>query len=179
MPSGETWNFIIKGGSAAAAIATVAVSAAVFLVQRDQSIQDFKRETKRPFLEQQFELYGEAVAVASRLAYAAHENGQLPEDDLRQFWELYWGPLAMVEDSRVEEAMVIFGRSLKDRSREIPNDCAKMLDQASIALAHAARKSLEQQWGVKLISDANRERRDDSGKTLLTACGEDRPQQLK
>ena len=102
MPSSETWNFIIKGGSAAAAIATVAVSAAVFLVQRGQSIQDFKRETKRPFLEQQFELYGEAVAVASRLAYAAHENGQLPEDDLRQFWELYWGPLAMVEDSRVE-----------------------------------------------------------------------------
>ena len=116
MLSVETLNLAIKGGSAVAAICTVAVSAAVFLVQRSQSIQDFERETKRPFLEQQFKLYGEAVRVASRLAFAADQNHrqaqQLPQQELQRFWELYWGPLAMVEDSRVEEAMVIFGRSV-------------------------------------------------------------------
>lgn len=176
MLSRETWDLIVKGSSAATAIGTVAISAAVFLLQRGQSIQDFERETKRPFLEQQFKLYGEAVAVASRLARAADQMQPAPKEDLHRFWELYWGPLAMVEDSRVEEAMVIFGRSLEDYSEHIDNDCSKMINQASLALAHRARESLEQQWGVRLITDENLERRDEEGEDLLEACGEGRPQ---
>ncbi len=175
MPSRETWDTFIKAGSAITGIATVAISAAVFLAQRYQSIQDFERETKRPFIEQQFKLYGEAVAVASRLARAA-EQGQRPppEEDLQRFWELYWGPLAMVEDSRVEEAMVVFGRSLEDYDGGIGNKCSKMLNQASLALAHRARQSLEQQWGVELVTSENLERRHEEGKNLRDACGEDR-----
>ena len=101
MPSRETWDLLIKGGGATATIATVAVSAIVFFSQRERSMQDFERETKRPFLDEQFKLYGDAVAVASRLANAAEKGqtsaGDLAED-LNRFWVLYWGPLAMVED---------------------------------------------------------------------------------
>ena len=143
MPSRETWDTVIKAGSAITAISTVAISAFVFLTQRVQSIQDFERETKRPFIEQQFKLYGEAVAVASRLARAAEEGQWPPVKDLHRFWTLYWGPLAMVEDSRVEEAMVIFGRSVKDYDGRIGNECSGMLNRASLALAHRARQSLE------------------------------------
>ena len=179
MPSRETWDLLIKGGGATATIATVAVSAIVFFSQRERSMQDFERETKRPFLDEQFKLYGEAVAVASRLANAAEKGqasaGDLAED-LNRFWVLYWGPLAMVEDSHVEEAMVIFGRSLQDRQKGSSNECAGMIKQASLALAHRARESLEQQWGVQLmIKDKNFERRDEDLTQLLGACRADRP----
>ncbi|MCH8810027.1 MAG: hypothetical protein IH993_09385 [Proteobacteria bacterium] len=175
MPSRETWDTVIKAGSAITAISTVAISAFVFLTQRVQSIQDFERETKRPFIEQQFKLYGEAVAVASRLARAA-EQGQRPppEEDLQRFWELYWGPLAMVEDFRVELAMVVFGRSLEDYAGGISTECSRMLNKASLALAHRARQSLEEQWGVELVTSENIERQDKEFEDLLDACGEDR-----
>ena len=172
----ETWDIIIKGGSAATAIVTVAISAAVFLVQRGQAIRDFERETKRPFLEQQFKLYGEAVAVASRLARAAEDKRLPPKEDLDRFWELYWGPLAMVEDSQVEQSMVIFGRSLQDYERNFRNDSASMMNQASLALAHRARESLEKQWGITLITEENLQRRNDSGQALIEACGPGRHQ---
>lgn len=180
MPSRETWDLLIKGGGAAATIATVAVSAIVFFSQRERSIRDFERETKRPFLDEQFKLYGEAVAVASRLAHALEQEQQLTSKefsaDLGRFWVLYWGPLAMVEDSHVEEAMVIFGRSLQDRQNGSSNECARMIKQASLALAHRARESLEQQWGVQLIAqDEDLQRRDEDLTELLTACQADRP----
>ncbi len=176
MASRETWDTIIKAGSAIAGIATVAISAAVFLAQRQQSIQDFERETRRPFIEQQFKLYGEAVAVASRLARAADRDlHPPPEEDHQRFWELYWGPLAMVEDTRVEAAMVVFGRSLEDYAGERGTECSKMLNQASLALAHNARQSLEKQWGVKLVTSEDIEVRDTEGKDLLDACRKDRP----
>ncbi len=174
MPSRETWDTIIKSGSAIAGIATVAISAAVFLVQRHQSIQDFERETKRPFIEQQFKLYGEAVAVASRLARAVDRGQQPPPKDIQRFWELYWGPLAMVEDFRVEAAMVVFGRSLEDHVGSLGNECSKMLNQASLALAHSARQSLEKQWGVELVTSEPIERRNEEGEDLLNACRKDR-----
>lgn len=176
MASRETWDTIIKAGSAIAGIATIAISAAVFLAQRYQSIQDFERETKRPFIEQQFKLYGEAVAVASRLARAADRGQQPPpEEDLQRFWELYWGPLAMVEDSRVEAAMVVFGRSLEDYTEDTGTECSRKLNQASLALAHRARQSLEEQWGVELVTSANIETQDNEFEGLLDACRKDRP----
>jgi hypothetical protein len=180
MASRETWDLLIKGGGAAAAIATVAVSATVFLSQRERSIQDFERETKRPFLDEQFKLYGEAVAVTSRLAHAFEKEqqptGKAFSDDLDRFWVLYWGPLAMVEDSHVEEAMVIFGRSLQDRQNGSSNECARMIQQASLALAHRVRESLEQQWAVQLIvQDEDLQKRDEDLTALLGACQADRP----
>lgn len=174
MLSRETWELIVKSSGAAAAIGTVAISATVFLIQRGQSIDDFERETKRPFLEKQFELYGEAVTLASGLARAAHQNELPPAALVNRFWEMYWGPLALVEDSRVEEAMVLFGRSLEDNSAKFDNECSKMINQASLALAHTARESLEEQWGVRLIKDKNFEKRDNRTKDLLAACGADR-----
>ena len=51
-----------------------------------------------------------------------------------------------------------------------------MIKQASLALAHRARESLEQQWGVQLmIKDKNFERRDEDLTQLLGACRADRP----
>lgn len=160
MPSRDKWDLIVKGGSAVAAIGTLMVSAVVYLAQRSDSIRDFQRETQRPFLEAQFELYGEAVAIASRLARAAGRDHQWKKDDLDRFWELYWGSLAMVEDAHVEGAMVIFGRSLKDNIDRRSTDCAAKINNASLALAHAARESLEEHWGVTLIKDDALEARD-------------------
>ena len=172
MPKRETWDLIIKGGSAVAAIGTLMVSAAVYLGQREDAQRDFQRETQRPFLDQQFKLYSEAVSVVARLN-SAHDKGTLGEgsDDLDRFWQLYWGPLAVVEDSRVEAAMVYVGRSLTAIAEKDEGTCAKSLKLASLNLAHSVRRSMEQHWGVALDTDqALPKRIEDSTKKLRQAC---------
>ena len=61
----------------------------------------------------------------------------------KKFWSLYWGELALVEDKRVEAAMVQFGRALESGS------VGQQLQQYSLALAYACRDSLAESWGVK------------------------------
>ena len=62
-----------------------------------------------------------------------------------RFWQLYWGPLAVVEDQTVVNAMVQFGNSLKAESHDGAN-----LQRKAIALAHACRDSLQKYWVVDL-----------------------------
>ena len=60
MASRETWDLLIKGGGAAAAIATVAVSATVFFSQRERSIQDSRAgDETAVFWMSSSKLYGE------------------------------------------------------------------------------------------------------------------------
>jgi hypothetical protein len=74
---------------------------------------------------------------------ATSKEKQETDAAIKRFWSLYWGELALVEDKRVESAMVQFGRALEsDRTNT-------ELQQASLALAHACRDSLAESWGVK------------------------------
>jgi hypothetical protein len=61
----------------------------------------------------------------------------------RDFWMLYWGPLAVVEDvglekkpAAIEAAMVKFGAAMKERP---PSTDRRDLERLSLALAHAIR----------------------------------------
>lgn len=55
-------------------------------------------------------LYRQACTAADRLAQAA--DVEQVRHFQQQFWELYWGELAIVESPEVESAMVAFGKSL-------------------------------------------------------------------
>ena len=108
-----------------------------------------KIEARKPFLERQLKLYTEATQVASKIANC----DDCPEMTKikNRFWELYYGELALVEDRRVESAMVQFGEKLKGK------DVVKLVDgkkvnlslrSLSLALSHACRDSLADSWGV-------------------------------
>ncbi len=102
-----------------------------------------QHEAQRPFLERQLKHYFEASEAASKVANLP--DGVLRAEAVQGFWQLYWGPLAVVEDSEVERAMVNFGRALQSNAADRP-----ALQHASLELAHACRGSLEKQWGAQL-----------------------------
>jgi hypothetical protein len=97
-------------------------------------------EATKPFLERQLKLYTDATQAAATLATS--KNAPALDAASTRFWALYWGELALVEDKRVEAAMVQFGRALEAGS------VGQQLQNASLALAHACRDSLADSWGV-------------------------------
>jgi hypothetical protein len=97
-------------------------------------------EARKPFYERQTAFYVDAMDAVSRIA-----NSSAPTDaDMDAFWQLYWGRLAAVEDSKVDAAMVAFAGLIKAKARP---DC---LQSASLLLAHCVRQSWSDTWGVEL-----------------------------
>jgi len=116
----------------------------VFVWRRTQKERhvNAKREARKPFLDKQLLLYSEVTAVTSRIATLS--DGEDLKKCKQRFWELYWGELAMVENKRVEDAMVKFGRAL------IENPSGQVsLQQLSLQLADCCRHSLAKSWGAK------------------------------
>jgi hypothetical protein len=108
--------------------------------QRSQA-ETRRIEATRPFLDRQLKLYTEATQAAATLATATSKE-ELAAARAR-FWSLYWGELALVEDKRVEAAMVQLGRALEGGAT------GKEIAPFSLSLAHACRDSLAESWGVK------------------------------
>jgi hypothetical protein len=134
----------------------VAIGGAVIAFQAQTQVaayqQDFdllrlqlqqQHERQRPFLERQLQHYFEASEAASKVANLP--DGADRAEAAQRFWQLYWGPLAVVEDSGVEGAMVGFGNALRSDGSD-----RAALQHRSLDLAHACRGSLEKQWGTNL-----------------------------
>lgn len=142
----EVFDVLGKWLIGLAAVATVGVSAWKYFEQRKQQIdlnrlevEALNRQSKQMFLDKQFELYTEAVAVASRLAIGGYYGRR--DTDHARFLQLYWGELGMVEDSHVATAMVKFKSAL-----ESDGD----LRTASLNLARCVSRSFAANWGVEL-----------------------------
>jgi hypothetical protein len=133
------------------ALAGALVSFAVGVYQwRDKSVRELaqakteadrlaasrKIEATKPFLERQLTLYTQASQVAATLATTP--DPQERSKMIKRFWELYWGELALVENREVEGAMKALGANAP------PAD----LQQLSLRLAHACRRSLDRSWGI-------------------------------
>lgn len=112
-----------------------------FVAAQNAQAETRRIEATKPFLERQLKLYTEATQAAATLA-TSKKDDELDAAS-KKFWSLYWGELALVEDKRVEAAMVQLGRSLEAGS------VGQKLQQNSLALAHACRDSLAESWGVK------------------------------
>lgn len=134
----ETWTRIAALVGAAVAFLWGAYQ---FLDTQRGQAETRRIEATRPFLDRQLTLYTEATQVAATLATSA-SDGQVAAATQR-FWALYWGELALVEDRRVESAMVQLGEAL-ERGKAGPE-----LQGLSLALARACRDSLAESWGVQ------------------------------
>jgi hypothetical protein len=112
-----------------------------FIATQSAQAETRRIEATKPFLERQLKLYTEATQTTAMLA-TSNKTEEL--DAARgKFWSLYWGELALVEDKKVEAAMVQLGRALER------GEVGLQLQQYSLALAHACRDSLAASWGVK------------------------------
>jgi hypothetical protein len=109
-------------------------------------------ELRKPFWEKQLQLYFSASEAAATIATSKKKEARAAAE--AQFWMLYWGPLAIVEDAGmtesgdavVEQAMVNFGNCLSEAEK-----CnASELNQRSLLLAHKCRESVGKSWKVKL-----------------------------
>jgi hypothetical protein len=135
----EQW---VKALSMLGAVVAFAWGVVQFVAGQQAQMETRRIEATKPFLERQLKLYTEATQAAATLA-----TSKSPQDldaALKKFWSLYWGELALVEDKRVEAAMVQFGRALGSGGTG-----TQQLQQASLALAHACRDSLAESWGVR------------------------------
>jgi hypothetical protein len=74
-----------------------------------------------------------------------------------EFWMLYWGPLAIVEDvesqahNRVESSMVMFGERLKSVDPVSPTLPVSALEQPALNVAHACRDLLSAKWNFGIL----------------------------
>lgn len=119
---------------------------------RFESQERLERDTRRlrefelqgPFWEKRLTLYFDAAAAAGTLASAP--PGPARREAEARFWQLYNGPLAIVEDDAVETAMVSFGRCLSGEE-QCPRET---LVRRSLALAHSCRQSIGDTWRLGL-----------------------------
>jgi hypothetical protein len=114
--------------------------------------EELRREAAKPFWDSQLQLYLRASEAAATVAVSSDPDAVSRVES--QFWILYWGPLAIVEDvgtelrptAEVEAAMVQVGSYL----REHPKDRHRAtLQQYSLDLAHAMRHSVGPSFNLK------------------------------
>ena len=134
----ESW---IKALSVLGAVIVFAWGVFQFIVNQNSQTETRRIEATKPFLERQLKLYTEATQSAATLA-TSKKVDEL-DSASKKFWSLYWGELALVEDMKVEAAMVQLGSALEAGS------VGDQLKQYSLELAHACRDSLADSWGVR------------------------------
>jgi hypothetical protein len=106
-------------------------------------------DARRSLWEKQLGLYFEASNAAAVIATAIDEDSR--KKATAEFWRLYWGPLAVVEDKAllqakdayVERQMVKFGRALSDNAPK------EDLQQASLKLATTIAEAIDLVWSTK------------------------------
>jgi hypothetical protein len=112
------------------------------------SNRQLQEANKRPFLEKQLELCLAASDAAARLATQT-ELGEW-QKARAEFLRLYWGPLAIVEDPKVESAMVEFAEALAPLNAPGTSPGGQPLSKLSFNLAHRVRDLILTSWGIKL-----------------------------
>jgi len=132
----QVWNAAVF----AALLALVGTLATSWVTQRQGN--------RQPFLTKQLELCFEASDAAGRLA--TEPDPVEWEKARRTFWRLYWGVLSIVEDPKVEDAMVTLGHLVPDHPVNNVDLPMKSLQRSSYDLAHAIRRLLLNSWNINL-----------------------------
>ena len=111
-----------------------------------------KRQSQKPFLEKQQSTCFDAVGIVGSLA-AENEPGIIIEPRehakaLNQFWIHYHGILSVVENDKVEAAMVAIGDQL--RQCEQSHQKCDLQNNAN-RLAHACRDLMRAGWDITAV----------------------------
>lgn len=99
-------------------------------------------EAKKPFYSKHLDLCSEASAATATIATTKDQKEKLKATE--NFWRLYWGPLGMVEEQDVENAMVNFGDCLHGHCGGQP------LTMLSLDVSHSCRKEISAHFQLEL-----------------------------
>jgi hypothetical protein len=160
---GAAW--LIKGITSLIAIAGVVISVWKVLQSVDEQAaaaaersRTEYRQAQKDYYDRQLGLYFEVVDVTGLLATEPDPAVRAPA--LRRFWQLYWGPLCLVEDaqehptgtggaaSTVEAAMIHFGDQLRQLPAQPSAQDLEPLQPLAYELAHTIRGSLRGVWPI-------------------------------
>lgn len=143
----QHWDLLIKGSTALLALIGGSIGLWRYL---DTS----RKEFRKPYWERQLSLYFEVTGAAATLA--SIDSGKIDSsnrEELRaqaqeKFWQLYYGPLEIVTDDHVTDAIVEFKKCLLIRraGKGIPRD----LEIKALELARACRLSIGESWSIEL-----------------------------
>ena len=119
-----------------------------------------RKEFRRPYWERQLSLYFDVTAVAATLASIdsgkinSENREELRAQTQEKFWQLYYGPLEIVTDEQVTDAIINFKECLLKRQAGdlVPRD----LEIKSLELARACRASIGESWNIELSELRNR-----------------------
>lgn len=110
-----------------------------------------EQEFRKRFWEERLTLYRRASKLAATIATAGSLD--MVRQERSEFWQLYWGELAIIEDKEVLSAMVAYGEELQrregiqhDPKGPSPASNIRDLSQLSYQLARACRNSLAKTW---------------------------------
>ena len=128
---------------------TAFVGVLTFLFSAVQFSVNQAKANREPFLRKQMEVAfkaSEAVAIL-----ASSENPKVWEQARSDFWMLYWGPLSIVEDQDVKDAMMELGGIVPPH----PVADVKMVSMPDIQtksyrLAKLMRTLMLKSWGAEL-----------------------------
>jgi hypothetical protein len=112
-----------------------------FVTAQHAQAETRRIEATKPFLDLQLKLYTEATKVVATIATSTVATDV--DVATKRFWALYWGEMSLVEDAKVESAMVAVSMALNQ------GKTGSELGQQSLSLAHAIRDSLANSWGVE------------------------------
>ena len=111
---------------------------------------------RQPFLEMQTKLCSSAAEHVARLA--STRDPVTWQKSREEFWMLYWGPLAIVEDvesqsqTRVETAMVAYGDKLSKIDTNAPTLPISSLEEPALEVSHACRDLLGAKWNSGILT---------------------------
>ena len=116
--------------------------------QRQQSdreaAQRRQSELQAPFWQKRIEYYLAASDAAATITLTSDEQERRRAE--AEFWSLYLGPMAVVEDDDVELAMIRFGNCVDGSEK-----CSRSEYVArSLAISHACRQSIGDAWRLGL-----------------------------
>lgn len=104
---------------------------------------------REPFLRKQLDLVFEASETVSRLANLTDTNEWKKAKD--RFWVLYWGPLGIVENQKIENCMGKASRTIPQPNDPVtPQLPLASLQATSLELSHVAREFILESWNVDL-----------------------------
>jgi hypothetical protein len=146
----ENWDFVFKAVQALAILGAAFWALWTYTSNSIEQREAVRRELRKPYDEKQLNLYLEAARVVARLS--------LPNDEHRaeneaRFWELYWGELPFVEDSKTREKIIAFckirfsNQSCGDNRNQ--KDTGQNTEaQASIDLSLTASCQIRKRWSI-------------------------------
>jgi len=109
---------------------------------------------RQAFANKHLELCSQASAAAGTIATSKDEKRKTAA--INDFWQLYWGPLGIVENRDVSRSMIAFGECLGG------NCGGESLTTFSLDIAHQCRRDVEKNFELNLPDLDNKQERSTS-----------------